>query len=419
MKTKNILSAFVFLFTVSLATGCSDDNENKAEPYLNFEDSELTVNIGIEGINKNNRKSVLVRSNREWQIVLSPEDSEWIHIFVDEGKDDGIFYYWVDSNPAFTGRKGVINVMSGSEKLNAIEVVQDANVPTIAIINAENGYTALPAKGVVKVPVTGNIEWTSELEQVDWARIESMKNDTIYVAVDKNTGDKRTVTLTVTGSGEFNNLSSTTTITQSAPGIVFYERFDWMQQGKEDFYYNYPEVNFTKWTEAEKSHGWTTMGDCMYGGRGYIKIGKTNVAGDAVSPKLEALKAATDVVVTFKCIGYMASNGKKDDGVLNIGLIGSGQVEGGNVGTLEIGGTNYRVATFDITVFPDSPSMEHGEGYNPWEESNATHTFRIKGADSTTQIVFVGGAKWGTALKGVGQGKNRLLIDDVKVQEAE
>lgn len=402
-----------------MVAACSDDNTGSGEPYLNFEGSEQTVNVGIEGITKNNRKGVVIRSNRDWTISVSDDASAWLHVFVDEGQDDGIFYYWVDPNPAFTGRTGHINVVSGSETLNSIEVVQAASVPAVAIVNAENGYTALPTKGQLKVPVSGNITWTASLEQADWAKIDSLGKDTVYISLEKNAGDKRTVTLTVQGEGQFSNLTSSTVISQSAPGIIFYERFDWMQEGKEDFYYNYPEVNYTKWSDAEKGHGWTTLGDCFYGGRGYVKIGKTNDAGDAVSPPLTAIKQPTDVVVTFKCIGYMASNGKVDDGVLKVGLIGPGQIESDAMGTIEIGGTNYSVADFTVTVFPDSPKNEHGEGYNPWAEPGATFQFHIKGATAETQLVFVGGAKWGTGLKGTGQGKNRLLLDDIRVQEEE
>lgn len=39
------------------------------------------------------------------------------------------------------------------------------------------------------------------------------------------------------------------------------------------------------------------------------------------------------------------------------------------------------------------------------------------GVTVNTQILFVGGTAWGKDLKGKGQGKNRLLIDDIKVVE--
>src|SRR3712207_1449330 len=172
----------------------------------------------------------------------------------------------------------------------------------------------------------------------------------VTIAFDKNEDDKREVVLTCQGEGEFSNLVTKTTITQSAPGIILNERFDWLQEGKEDFLYNYPEVAFSKWNDTEKAMGWKTLGDAMYGGRGYAKIGKTNVAGDLVSPALSAIKGSANVTVTFQSIGYIATTGKKDDGVLSVGLIGPGTIEADKKATIDIAGSRYPVAVFDITV---------------------------------------------------------------------
>lgn len=50
-------------------------------------------------------------------------------------------------------------------------------------------------------------------------------------------------------------------------------------------------------------------------------------------------------------------------------------------------------------------------------EPAATFTVHFTGVTVNTQILFVGGTAWGKDLKGKGQGKNRLLIDDIKVVE--
>ena len=76
----------------------------------------------------------------------------------------------------------------------------------------------------------------------------------------------------------------------------------------------------------------------------------------------------------------------------------------------------YKAATFDITVYPNSSKNENGEDYNPWIQPGATFTFHIKGATKEPQLLFVGGVAWNSGLKGKGQGKNRLLLDDVKVK---
>lgn len=407
----------VFLLGSFFVNSCSDDSKDNGAPYYTFDGNIETVNVGIDGITKDKMAPVVIRSNRGWTVKTSNEDGRWLHTFIDEGEDDGIFYYWVDANPSFKGREGHIDIYSNGDKVKTITIAQDANVPMLSFVNAEGGYTALPTGGQTKIAVTSNVPWKASIEATDWAKIDSVGKDTVYISLTKNTDDKRSVTITCQGDGEFSNLVSSTILTQSAPGIILNERFDWLQEGKEDYYYNYPEVNFTKWSEGEKAMGWTTLGEAMYGGRGYTKIGKTNYAGDLVSPALTAIKGSANVNVSFQCIGYMAGNGKKDDGVLSVGLIGPGTIVADNMGKISIGGATYNVAVFEITVFPDSPKSEHGEGYNPWTEPDSKYQFTINGATADTKIVFVGGSKWGRDLKGIGQGKNRLLLDNIKVQE--
>src|SRR3712207_8628697 len=52
------------------------------------------------------------------------------------------------------------------------------------------------------------------------------------------------------------------------------------------------------------------------------------------------------------------------------------------------------------TLFRSSPKKEHGENYDPWKEAGSKFQFKIKGATSATQVVFIGGPKWGKDLKG-------------------
>ncbi len=54
-------------------------------------------------------------------------------------------------------------------------------------------------------------------------------------------------------------------------------------------------------------------------------------------------------------------------------------------------------------------------GLKIWEEPFTWITVNIEGATSQSQIVFVGGM-FNSGLKGVGQGKNRIFIDNVKVE---
>jgi len=417
-SNKNIfLSLFALFIGGTTFTSCSDD-DNAADPYFYIEGQKTGITVDAKGIAKSAYVPLTIRSNRDWTVTLQNKaDTTWIHLFADEGADDGIFRYWVSKNSEFTPRTAnLIFTVNGQQQPIMYRIDQNADVPGVNILNAANGYIVLATGGLVKIPVTSNIAWTAKLSETTWAQIDSCSQDTVYITAQRNMDVARELTLTCTGEGEHAGITSATKLSQAGVGLFMNETFDWMQQGKEDFYYNYPEQNYTKWTAAEKSHGWTTMGDCMYGGRGYLKVGKTSDAGDLVSPKLSGILEPTNVVVTFQAIGYVATTGKKDDGVLKVGVIGPGVVESSEMGTIKIGDNTYNVAVLNVTVFPNSPKNENGENYNPWAQPGASFAVRIKGAAAEAQLVFIGGKEWGTALKGVGQGKNRLLLDNIKVK---
>lgn len=427
MMKKNIISS-CFTFAISLAmillASCASDNDEAC--YFKMETEQTQVNVPAAGISKSKLAKVVIRSNKDWNIQLeNPDDAQWVHLFANEGSADGIFRFWVDKNTEFTSRSArLFFTVDGQKQDVPYTIEQAADVPTIAIANAENGYKVLATGGQIKVPVSHNIEWTTLLkdemnQQTDWIKIDSCGTDSIYLSLEKNTDDTRSAILTCTGVGEYASVMSSTIITQADAGIYLNERFDWMQEGKEDYYYNYPEQGIAVWTEEELSHGWTTLGisnPCLYGGLGYLKLGKTNVAGDALSPKLSNIVGTSDVEVTFKSIGYVSKGGAKDDGVMRVMIEGPGTIEGQDLVDMTVNEKSYRAATFDITVYPNSSKNENGEDYNPWMQPGATFTFRIKGATKDTQLLFVGGVAWNSGLKGKGKGKNRLLLDDIKVK---
>jgi hypothetical protein len=417
MKIQKI---FIPLLTIGFIcfSSCSEHNTENGDPYLKFDGITQIINIGVDGIKKSNYVGVTVRSNRKWKVSLdNPSDSSWLHYFIDEGEDDGIMYYWVDANPDFMSREGKINFNSDGKLLNALDILQTANKPKIEIANAVNGYTMLPIASQLAIPIEHNITWRASLNNSDWAHIDSCGTDTVYVSAKRNLNNTRTVILTIRGEDKYNDITSSTEITQEAPGLVMNEDFNWLDEGDNKPYYQYPEVAYSKWNDTEKGNGWTTLDGWLYGGIGYIKLGKTNYAGDAVSPALNTILTTTDIHVSFQAIGYISSTGAKDDGIVKVGIIGPGTVIADKMSTIDINGKNYTCAKFECTVFPNSANNENGENYNPWEENNSNFNFEIKGATKDTRIIFVGGDKWNSDLKGVGQGKNRILIDNIKVIE--
>ena len=264
---KNIISScfpFAFSLAMILFASCTSDNDEAC--YFKMETEQTQVNVPAAGISKSKLAKVIIRSNKDWNIQLeNPEDAQWIHLFANEGSADGIFRFWVEKNTEFTSRSArLIFTVDGQKQDVPYTIDQAADVPAVTIANAENGYKVLATGGQLKVPVSHNIEWTTLLkdemnQQPTWIKIDSCGTDSIYLSLEKNTDDTRSAILTCTGVGEYASVTSSTIITQANAGIYLNDRFDWMQEGKEDYYYNYPEQGIAVWTEEELSHGWTTL----------------------------------------------------------------------------------------------------------------------------------------------------------------
>lgn len=415
MKIKNIFLSALTLICLLGFSGCKDNDDPVGDPYLTFENIEGTINVSKAGITQAKRKAVTVRSNSAWKVALeNPDDASWLHFFIDEGEDDGLIYYWVDKNTTFDQREGKITLSDNGKVLNSLDIVQEADVPNITVKDGSNGFTIAPEGSVLKVAVDANITWKASLTpEVNWARITNVTEDSIFVTIDKNEEDERTVNLSLVGEGEHSGVSTTALITQKDESLIFTDNFSWLQEGDEKPTYETPEIRIDLWNDAEKAMGWQSLATLAYGGRGYIKLGKTNYNGDIISPALTKLKKPTDVKVTFQSMGYVSAGGVKDASVVKVGVIGPGEVNGDEVKTISIKGATYRCVRFVNTVFPNSQKNEYGEDYDPWAQPESYHSFTITGATAETRIIFVGGDAWNSV-----KGKNRVFLKSVEVVRA-
>ncbi len=145
MMKKNIISS-CFTFAISLAmtllASCANDNDEAC--YFKMETEQTQVNVPAAGISKSKLAKVVIRSNKDWNIQLeNPDDAQWVHLFANEGSADGIFRFWVDKNTEFTSRSArLFFTVDGQRQDVPYTIEQAADVPTIAIANAENGYKA-------------------------------------------------------------------------------------------------------------------------------------------------------------------------------------------------------------------------------------------------------------------------------------
>jgi hypothetical protein len=403
----NIKSAGLLLFTAIcmavLITSCDKDDQKEytGTPYFNIEGDPTGLTAGVNGVTQ----SYTVRSNRPWQIVAQGED-DWVKAFPDEGEGDGIFKMIVSQNDSFDER--IMNfafVVNGEEQPVLFRVDQEGNVPYII---APEDVAIIAAGEDVTIDVNSNVEWDYSLSDDSWLTEKSVSSTQLVLTAGENISvDERVVTLTVTAVN-YPAVSQEVTLTQSPGTVVLEENFNWLAYGSAIFYTTTGETRYDNWTQEEKDRGWVSepstvdgsgLTPLCYARQGFFKLGKTGYGGDIYSPPLAKIVGTQDVVVTFKAIPYQTAAGTRDDNFLNISIIGPGTISQGQ---------------FIIDNWPAYPTDGVEEYCNAlWSEPEATRTFTITGATSATQIKFLGGDY---ALVGVGAGKNRIFIDDVKVE---
>lgn len=387
-----IISCFV-------AVSCDDDNgeENMGDPYFLIEEDPTSLSVSVEGISQ----KYVVRSNRDWKVVAQ-SNTDWVKAFPDEGDKDGIFSFNVEPNDSFESRTANFAfVVNGEEQPVLFRVDQEANVPYITIVNGENGISVPSVGGAVNISLDTNVEWTYILEDESWITGVQQSENSLVLEAEKNTGLERSTTLTIQSTT--NGLTEEVEIIQSAGNVILEEDFSWLTYGSTIFYTTSGETRMDSWTEEELARGWTSTENTftsnqkvVYARPGFVKLGKTNYGGDLISPPLAELDGPTNVQVTFKAVPYETAGGTQDDNNLVVGVVGPGTTS---------------VPSFTVSNYPDYDADP--DCVLIWEDESSTYTFTITGATAETQLRFLGGA---FDLNGVGAGKNRIFIDDIKVE---
>lgn len=391
---------FLALFvSVWLFPSCEED---KAEdPFFRIEGNPTGVTAPKAGITQN----FTVRSNRPWKLVAQSE-GDWVRIFPDEGEDDGIFKVIVNENQAFDARSMNFAILVDNEEMPVMfRIDQDANVPYITVVPA---VTIPSAGGDITVSVTSNVSWTYSLGSNAWLTEKTVSaNQVILTAAENTSIDPRSVTMTLTAT-QYPAVTATVALNQSPGTVVIEENFNWLTYGNVVFYTTTGETRIDSWTQAEKDRGWTssvntTSGSgntpLCYARPGFVKLGKTGYGGDLISPKLSKITGTQKLRVTFKAVPYMTAAGTKDDNFLMVSVIGPGTVS---------------QTQFTIDNWPVYPTSG-ADAYciSMWSQPAASRSFTVTGATSDTQIKFLG---YDYYLVGVGAGKNRIFLDDIKVE---
>ncbi len=408
MKTTKFFILLLLVFAG--LTSCDKKLDDKGEPYFLFKDAtEQTSPTGytIGYIGNTTGQQYIIRSNQKWKIVEQSENS-WVRFFPNEGDADGIVKVIVQQNKTFVDRTMQFAfVVDGVEQPVLFTVTQDKATPYITISDITAGKNINQAAQDLTVTVLSNVSYTYSSDS-EWLTYKSTtvnanSTDLIFSATENTNTNSRTGHINFTCS-QFPNLNASLSIKQEGKSegtIVLFEDFNWLTYGSTIFYTTTGETRYDSWTTAEQGRGWTTTVNpfytkvALYARPGFVKIGLTSYGGDLISPKFSSIVGTKNLLVKFKAVPYMTAAGTKDDNTLIVSVIGPG-----TIGT----------STFTIDNWPNystDPTCT-----DIWSALGTERSFTITGATSETQIKFLGKDY---ALTGVGAGKNRIFLDDIKV----
>ncbi len=392
---KFVVTLFIFC---NFLSSCQDDEQDTETAYFNIEGDPAGLSVSASSTTQ----SYVVRSNRSWQIV-EQEEADWVRALPGEGEDDGIFSFEIAANSSFETRTVNYAILVDGTQQSIFPVEQASSVPYITIKDMDAGITILADGGQATISVTANTNWTYSLEQADWLSEVSVGASQIVLLATVNNSAARSAVLTITAV-EYPDVSQSITLTQAPGSVLLNENFSWLAYGSAVFYTTTGETRYDVWTSEEQNHGWTSSTNTtdgsggtplVYARQGFVKLGKTGYGGDLITPQL-SFNGTVNLNVTFKAVPYMTAAGTQDNNTLNISLIGPGTLSA-DAFTID-NWPNY-------DTDPDCTSI--------WADPSAERTFTITGATSETHIKFLGGDYY---LKGVGKGKNRIFLDDIKIK---
>jgi hypothetical protein len=455
-----LAASFLMLASATLA-GCDDDDTTVVDPVLTFETGDNAVHqnadaVGIASSGYLDRTKALkytVRSNTHWTVSVTDEDAaDWVLIHPSEGDGDGLFFIGIKENTRFDARATTVAVqVDGEDSPRLITINQDG---AVASIKTSANVTVNGAGGSSTLSVNANIDWTCEILPGEdnvipsWIRIDSYNDNAINITTDRRDEDSpryATIRINCEKSPES---SCEIEITQFGPSVVMYEDFEWLAGYATDntWYDASSPKGMTAWTGAQLGMGWTSwIGESktinVYGGsvngNGWLKLGKTNYCGTAVSPALSNIEAGktVDLDVSLVACPYTSGGntttnpGNHDVPNLMIGVYGDGEIVNPNgeitVGTIsyvfngnwstmdadaydnnmttdeqttliqatparDMAGV-YKVKKFTLVNYPNSKLQDVWFYNDPLNCEEAKCEFQIKGATANTQIILFGG----------------------------
>jgi hypothetical protein len=439
-------TSVLMLFLAGGLFSCSEDDETIiSNSYV--EDSNNSLVISSRGIVEDTIPlKYIVRGKGNWKVTKELK-SDWLQI-INENKQkveslDGsgvdTIRFIVSENKLVASRSENLLFEEDGNQFAVLKITQQGAEPYLKVLRTGDQDVDPNGDEKFSIPIQSNCDLEFEFKynddtSVDWIKIDSYNNDEIILNVEKlDFIGERSCEMTVSMKDNKELLSEVIPITQWNVRTVLNEHFDWMNRYKfegdaakesdpENFeYYRYPELGYGLWTEDEKhGHGWGVLNEAegyVNGGRGYIKLGATNLVGMYASPMLSELKEGShDIIITFKAIGYTSETGVHDNKIFHVAVSGEGTIVSPETTVLDFNGSGqlYTGAKFELKSYPNSAAERNsGNGYDPWAKPESEFSFRINGATQYTRLIFIGGPVMQSKVTAV---KTRMMIDDVVVK---
>lgn len=456
-KLMSIMAIPAMMATVAL-TGCKDD-DTVIDPTITLETGPTEINLGPEAmgmaasgyLDRTKALKYVVRSNAHWTLELEGENTDWVQIHPHEGNGDGIFMVAAEENGEFLGRAlNLIIHLEGQSTPITIPVTQRGAEPYVSVsknitINGVGGTTSLAVKA--------NVDWTCSLvpdPENDWLTLVSSSRESIVIDATRRMVDAPRTAQIAIASELAPEVADTINLIQYGPSVIFYDDFEWLSNYTTDgtWYDASSPKNMKSWSLDQLKHGWTSWAGPsasvnVYGGsvkgNGWLKLGKTNYTGTAVSPRLTSLDdgVTTDVTVSFVACPYTSGGntttnpGNHDQSIVYIGIYGPGEIvdandvvnvkgltgicnanwerdpaEGEDMATYITGeavpGINgqYPVKKFTLVNYPNSKLQDVWLYPDPLDCPEAQCELTVRGVTNKTQIIIFGGG-WDDQLNGI------------------
>ena len=280
--------------------------QEAAKASLSVSTKKITANAK----GKTSVTSVEVDTNKTGGFSVSNNGNSWIKVgsssYGDGAKSnisyesEGTFYIYLSENPSDEERTGQITVThEDGETKEVIEVVQEGadaalSVDSTSKIADDSGYFY---NNAIYVKTSGTGAFTATVEDAGWLKVstewspsfaDGMESVTLdgdgylYLVAEKNTGEERTATITISHAG--GSLSKTVTVTQMGKAASY------LQVDRETAYFDEPSREMdgpvhisasedTKWTVTSSESWIRILKDNWYYGEEYASIEGTG-AGD-------------------------------------------------------------------------------------------------------------------------------------------